>query len=113
MRPGVQIVLKPAESTPLCAIETFKILEEAAIPAGVANLLTSFDPKPIGEEFLANPKVRKMTFTGSTEVGKHLAKGAAEQMKRISLSWAGMHRLSFLRMPTRFMRPREPCWLNF
>ena len=59
---GCTIVLKPAESTPLCAIETFKILEEAAIPAGVANLLTSFDPKPIGEEFLANPKVRKNDF---------------------------------------------------
>lgn len=86
---GCTIVLKPAESTPICAIETFKVLEEAGFPNGVANLLTTLDPKPIGEEFLANPKVRKITFTGSTEVGKHLAKGAAEQMKRISLELGG------------------------
>jgi len=86
---GCTIVLKPAESTPLCAIEIFKLLEAAGLPPGVANLLTSIDPVPIGEEFLANPKVRKLTFTGSTEVGKHLAKGAAAQMKRISLELGG------------------------
>ena len=86
---GCTIVLKPAESTPLCAIEIFKLLDKAGIPPGVANLVTAFDPAPIGEEFLANPKVRKMTFTGSTEVGKHLAKGAAAQMKRISLELGG------------------------
>jgi succinate-semialdehyde dehydrogenase/glutarate-semialdehyde dehydrogenase len=86
---GCTIVLKPAESTPLCAIETFKIFEKAAIPGGVVNLLTALDPEPIGQEFLANPKVRKMTFTGSTEIGKYLAKGAAEQMKRISLELGG------------------------
>ncbi|UCE63451.1 MAG: NAD-dependent succinate-semialdehyde dehydrogenase [Nitrospirota bacterium] len=86
---GCTIVLKPAEATPLCAIEVFKILEEAGIPRGVANLVTALNPKPIGEEFLANPKVRKLTFTGSTEVGKLLAQGAAAQMKRISLELGG------------------------
>ncbi len=86
---GCTIVLKPAETTPLCAIEIFKILAEAEIPAGVANLVTAADPKPIGDEFVTNPAVRKITFTGSTGVGKMLAQGAAEQMKRISLELGG------------------------
>jgi len=86
---GCTIVLKPAEATPLCAMETFKILEAAGLPAGVVNLVTAHDPAPVGQEFLSNPLVRKLTFTGSTEVGKFLAKGAAEQMKRISLELGG------------------------
>ena len=86
---GCTIVLKPAEATPLCAIEVFKILHESDIPTGVANLVTSNEPAPIGEEFLANAAVRKLTFTGSTNVGKLLARGAAEQMKRISLELGG------------------------
>jgi succinate-semialdehyde dehydrogenase/glutarate-semialdehyde dehydrogenase len=86
---GCTIVLKPAEATPLCAVEIFKIFEEAAIPGGVVNLVTAHDPTPIGEEFLTNPAVRKLTFTGSTAVGKLLARGAAEQMKRVSLELGG------------------------
>ena len=86
---GCTIVLKPAEATPLCAIEIFKIFEEAGIPGGVVNLVTARNPAPIGEEFVTNPQVRKLTFTGSTAVGKLLARGAAEQMKRISLELGG------------------------
>ena len=86
---GCTIVLKPAEATPTCAIEMFKLLHDAGIPKGVVNLVTAQDPKPIGEEFVSNPLVRKLTFTGSTEVGKLLARGAAEQMKRISLELGG------------------------
>tara|TARA_Y100001936_G_scaffold213703_1_gene222866 strand:- start:1188 stop:2615 length:1428 start_codon:yes stop_codon:yes gene_type:complete len=86
---GCTIVLKPAEATPLCAIEVFKIMEEAGIPPGVINLVTGLDPKPIGDEFISNPLVRKITFTGSTETGKLLARGAAEQMKRVSLELGG------------------------
>ncbi|MBT7952523.1 MAG: NAD-dependent succinate-semialdehyde dehydrogenase [Gammaproteobacteria bacterium] len=86
---GCTIVLKPAESTPLCAIAVFKILEEAGIPAGVINLITASNPKPIGEEFCTNPKVRKLTFTGSTAVGKKLAQDAASQLKRVSLELGG------------------------
>jgi succinate-semialdehyde dehydrogenase/glutarate-semialdehyde dehydrogenase len=86
---GCAIVLKPAEATPLCAMEIFKVFHEARIPAGVVNLVTALDPTPIGEEFVANPGVRKLTFTGSTVVGKLLAKGAAEQMKRVSLELGG------------------------
>jgi succinate-semialdehyde dehydrogenase/glutarate-semialdehyde dehydrogenase len=86
---GCTIVLKPAEATPLCAVEIFKIFDEVGLPGGVANLVTARDPAPIGEEFLANPLVRKLTFTGSTAVGKLLARGAARQMKRISLELGG------------------------
>jgi succinate-semialdehyde dehydrogenase/glutarate-semialdehyde dehydrogenase len=86
---GCTIVLKPAEATPLCAVEVFKILHEAGIPAGVANLVTALNPAPVGEIFVQNPLVRKLTFTGSTEVGKILAKGAARQVKRISLELGG------------------------
>lgn len=86
---GCTIVLKPAEATPTCAIEMFKVLHDAGIPKGVVNLVTAQDPEPIGDEFLRNPKVRKLTFTGSTEVGTMLAAGAARQMKRISLELGG------------------------
>lgn len=86
---GCTFVLKPAEQTPVCAIETFKVFEEAGIPAGVVNLVTTRNPEPVGNEFLHNPKVRKITFTGSTEVGKMLAEKAARQLKRISMELGG------------------------
>ncbi len=86
---GCTMVLKPAEATPLCAIETFKVLQEAGVPDGVLNLVTSNHPGPIGDAFIEDPRVRKMTFTGSTEVGKLLARGAGEHMKRISLELGG------------------------
>jgi succinate-semialdehyde dehydrogenase/glutarate-semialdehyde dehydrogenase len=86
---GCTIVLKPAEDTPLCAIEVFRVLHDAGIPGGVANLVTALEPEPIGEEFITNPLVRKLAFTGSTEVGKLLARGAAEHLKRISLELGG------------------------
>ncbi|MEH6402819.1 MAG: NAD-dependent succinate-semialdehyde dehydrogenase [Sneathiella sp.] len=86
---GCTIVLKPAEATPLCAMEMFKIFEEAGLPAGVANLITAENPAPIGEEFVSNPKVAKLTFTGSTNVGKMLAQGAAANMKRVSMELGG------------------------
>jgi succinate-semialdehyde dehydrogenase/glutarate-semialdehyde dehydrogenase len=86
---GCTVVLKPAESTPLCAIAVFEILNEVGIPAGVVNLVTAADPVPIGEEFCNNPLVRKLTFTGSTAVGKKLARDAASQLKRVSLELGG------------------------
>ena len=86
---GCTIVLKPAEATPLCAIEIFRILDQAGIPPGVVNLVTALDPAPIGKAFITNPLVRKITFTGSTEVGKILAKAAAEQIKHVSLELGG------------------------
>ncbi len=86
---GCAVVLKPAEATPLCAMEMFKIFEEVQIPSGVVNLVTTLDPKPVGAEFVSNPIIRKLTFTGSTNVGKMLAKEAAQHMKRISLELGG------------------------
>ncbi len=86
---GCTIIVKPAEETPLCAIETFKILEKAGLPPGVANLVTTSDPEPVGKVFVEDPRVRKLTFTGSTEVGKLLAQGTATQMKRTSFELGG------------------------
>jgi succinate-semialdehyde dehydrogenase/glutarate-semialdehyde dehydrogenase len=86
---GCTVVLKPAESTPLCAVAVFEILEEAGIPPGVVNLVTAAEPAPIGAEFCANPTVRKLTFTGSTAVGKKLARDAAPQLKRVSMELGG------------------------
>ncbi|GGK60089.1 NAD-dependent succinate-semialdehyde dehydrogenase [Amphritea balenae] len=86
---GCTIVLKPAEATPLSAIAIFEILEEAGIPAGVINLVTTKDPVPVGEELCTNPVVRKLTFTGSTAVGKKLAQDAAPQLKRVSMELGG------------------------
>lgn len=86
---GCTVVLKPAESTPLCAIAVFKILQQAGVPDGVINLVTAADPVPVGHEFCTNPAVRKLTFTGSTAVGKKLATDAAPQLKRVSMELGG------------------------
>ena len=86
---GCTIVVKPAEATPLCAVEVFKIFEKAGWPDGVVNLVTANDPAPVGEVFLTDPRVRKLTFTGSTEVGKMIAGRAAGRMKRVSLELGG------------------------
>jgi succinate-semialdehyde dehydrogenase/glutarate-semialdehyde dehydrogenase len=86
---GCTIVLKPAEETPLCAVAVFRILEEAGVPKGVANLVTTADPAPVGDELLGNRAVGKITFTGSTEVGKMILRRAADQMKRVSLELGG------------------------
>jgi succinate-semialdehyde dehydrogenase / glutarate-semialdehyde dehydrogenase len=86
---GCTIVVKPAEQTPLCAIETVKVLQEAGLPDGVVNLVTTSDPVPVAGELLTNAAVRKITFTGSTEVGKEIAERAARQLKRVSLELGG------------------------
>jgi len=85
---GCTIVIKPSEETPLSAIELFRIFEEVGLPKGVANLVTG-NPEPIGREMLDNPTVRKIAFTGSTAVGKYLMRGAAEQVKKVSLELGG------------------------
>ncbi len=86
---GCTIVIKPAEDTPLCAIEMIKLIEKAGLPDGVVNLVTAKNPKPIGEVFTTDKRVSKLTFTGSTKVGKMLAQNAAAQMKRLSLELGG------------------------
>jgi succinate-semialdehyde dehydrogenase/glutarate-semialdehyde dehydrogenase len=86
---GCTVVLKPAEQTPLCAVEMFRVFDDAGFPPGVVNLVTTSDPVPLGEVLIGDRRVRKLAFTGSTEVGKLLAAGAAAQMKRVSLELGG------------------------
>ncbi|MBI4968282.1 MAG: NAD-dependent succinate-semialdehyde dehydrogenase [Rhodospirillales bacterium] len=86
---GCTVVLKPAESTPLCAVDVIKVLAEAGLPKGVVNLVTAKDPAPIGQEFVTNPAVRKITFTGSTKIGRMLATQAMSGLKRVSMELGG------------------------
>ncbi len=86
---GCTIVLKPAEQTPLLAVEVFRLLEEAGVPEGVVNLVTTSDPASVGAELVTHPDVRKITFTGSTEVGRLIARQAADGVKRVSLELGG------------------------
>ncbi|UMB69666.1 NAD-dependent succinate-semialdehyde dehydrogenase [Mycobacterium paraterrae] len=86
---GCTSVLKPAEQTPLCAIETFRVFADAGAPPGVVNLVTCSDPEPVADEILADPEVRKISFTGSTEIGKMIASRAGATMKRVSMELGG------------------------
>ncbi|MEW5964351.1 MAG: NAD-dependent succinate-semialdehyde dehydrogenase [Pseudomonadota bacterium] len=86
---GCTVVVKPAEDTPLSALALAALAEEAGVPPGVLNVLTARDPRPIGAELTANPLVRMVTFTGSTEVGKILMAQAAATVKRVGLELGG------------------------
>lgn len=85
---GCTVVLKPAEGTPLSAIRLFELIEQAGFPKGVVNLVIG-KPEAIGQEFIDNPKLSKIGFTGSTRVGKLLMEGAAKQVKRVSMELGG------------------------
>ena len=85
---GCTIVVKPAGITPFSAIALFKLAEEAGIPKGVVNIITG-NAKVIGEEVCTNPKVRKISFTGSTPVGKAIMAKATCTMKRFSMELGG------------------------
>jgi succinate-semialdehyde dehydrogenase/glutarate-semialdehyde dehydrogenase len=85
---GCTIVSKPASQTPLSLVQVFECLIEAGLPAGVANLVMG-PAQEIADEFLENPICRKISFTGSTEVGKQLMRGAADQVKRITMELGG------------------------
>ncbi|OLQ51223.1 succinate-semialdehyde dehydrogenase (NADP(+)) [Bacillus licheniformis] len=85
---GCTVVIKPALETPFTAIKLVELCEEAGIPAGVVNLVTGAATE-IGEALMTDKRVRKITFTGSTEVGKFLMKQAANQMKKLSLELGG------------------------
>jgi len=85
---GCTIVCKPASQTPLSLIQVFECLVEAGAPAGTVNLVMG-PAQEIADELLDNPLCRKISFTGSTEVGKQLMKGCADQVKRISLELGG------------------------
>lgn len=85
---GCTIVAKPSELTPLCGIGLFECLADAGVPAGVANMVTGLGEE-VAAEFMENPAVRKVSFTGSTRVGKILMRQAADQVKRLSLELGG------------------------
>lgn len=85
---GCTVILKPAEATPLTSVRLFELIEEAGFPKGVVNLVLG-EPQKVGAEIMANKKVRKVTFTGSTAVGKLLMRQAADQMKRVSFELGG------------------------
>lgn len=85
---GCTVVCKPASATPLSALAIAELAERAGIPAGVINILVG-SSAGIGGELLDNPLVRKLTFTGSTEVGKTLIKACADTVKRTSMELGG------------------------
>jgi succinate-semialdehyde dehydrogenase/glutarate-semialdehyde dehydrogenase len=85
---GCTIVCKPASQTPLSLLNVFDCLIDAGLPKGVANLVMG-SASEISDEFMKNPICRKISFTGSTEVGKQLMRAAADQVKRLSLELGG------------------------
>ena len=85
---GCTVVLKPASATPLCAVLFAECVHAAGLPKGVFQLVAG-SAAEIAAEFLENPLCRKITFTGSTEVGKKLIAGAAAQVKPLSLELGG------------------------
>ena len=86
---GCAFVIRPAALTPLSALAMAKLAEEAGVPAGVFSVVPSDDASGIGKEFCENPIVRKLTFTGSTEVGRILLRQAADQVMKCSMELGG------------------------
>ena len=86
---GCTCVLKPAEQTPLTALAIADLMLEAGIPAGVVNVITTREPGPLVSALLHDPRVRKLSFTGSTRVGRHLLREAADQVINCSMELGG------------------------
>ncbi|MFN0217482.1 MAG: NAD-dependent succinate-semialdehyde dehydrogenase [Hyphomicrobium sp.] len=86
---GCTIVIKPSEDTPLCALAVAKLAEDAGVPKGVINVITSTDSAAIGKVLCDDARVRKLTFTGSTEVGRILYRQSADTIKKLTLELGG------------------------
>ncbi|MCB0520109.1 MAG: NAD-dependent succinate-semialdehyde dehydrogenase [Lewinellaceae bacterium] len=86
---GCTVVIKPAEDTPLSALALAVLAEQAGFPPGVLNIVTTSQPAAVGNELTDNPLVRKLSFTGSTEIGKLLMKQSAGTVKKLSLELGG------------------------
>lgn len=86
---GCTVVAKPAGATPLSALALAVLAERAGVPPGVINIVTSTDAAAIGKEFTTHPQVRKITFTGSTAVGKELSQQAARGVKKVTMELGG------------------------
>jgi succinate-semialdehyde dehydrogenase/glutarate-semialdehyde dehydrogenase len=86
---GCAVVCKPAAETPLSALALAVLAAEAGVPPGVFNVITTSDSKAVGKELCENPVVRKLSFTGSTEVGRILMAQCAGTIKKLSLELGG------------------------
>ncbi|NRA52258.1 MAG: NAD-dependent succinate-semialdehyde dehydrogenase [Phaeodactylibacter sp.] len=86
---GCTVVIKPAEDTPLSALALAELAERAGFPKGVLNIITTKTPAPVGTEMTTNPIVRKVSFTGSTNVGKLLMRQCADTIKKVALELGG------------------------
>ncbi len=86
---GCTVVLRPSELTPLSALAIGKIAQQAGLPDGVLNIVPTYAPEAAGELLCASPKVAKVTFTGSTRVGKILMKNCSDHIKKMSLELGG------------------------
>ncbi len=86
---GCACVLKPAEQTPLCALALAELALRAGLPAGVMNIIPGMDAPAIGAALCSDDRIRKMTFTGSTEVGRILMRQSADTVKKMSLELGG------------------------
>ncbi len=86
---GCAFVARPASETPLSALAMAVLAERAGVPRGVFSVVTSTSSRQVGEEFCSNPAVRKVTFTGSTEVGRILMRQAGDQIKKVSMELGG------------------------
>jgi succinate-semialdehyde dehydrogenase/glutarate-semialdehyde dehydrogenase len=86
---GCTTVVKPAEATPLTAVELCRAMVDAGVPPGVVNLVTSSRPAMVADGFFADGRLRKISFTGSTEVGQLLMRRAADHVQRLSLELGG------------------------
>ena len=86
---GCTMVIKPAQQTPLSMLALAQILEEAGLPAGVLNVITSSSSSEVSKPIIADPRLRKLTFTGSTEVGRKLVEQSAQGLLRTSMELGG------------------------
>ncbi len=86
---GCTMVVKPAELTPLTMLALAAVLDEAGLPAGVLNLVTTHNSKALSATLMADPRLRKVSFTGSTPVGKVLVRQSADELQRLSMELGG------------------------
>jgi len=86
---GCTVILKPAELTPLTSLVLGRLLLEAGVPAGVVNIVPTSTPGALSEPIIRDPRTRKLTFTGSTNVGRRLIEQGAQQVLRVSMELGG------------------------
>ncbi|MEJ7604667.1 MAG: NAD-dependent succinate-semialdehyde dehydrogenase [Kofleriaceae bacterium] len=86
---GCTVVAKPAELTPLGTLALARLCEQVGIPDGVVNVITTDESKRVGARLFASPRIKKVSFTGSTEVGRSILEACAHDLKRVSLELGG------------------------